>query len=233
MPTSAGRAIILLIALLSIAGCSSIDYAESNVPKINKEPSSLDQESNLMQAIRNNDYEQFRGAILSGDSINASHDNMTPLRLSLHEQRPSMARLLLKAGANPRLGFNQADASALMLSAKFAFNDVVRQLLRLGLEIDVADAEGYTALAYAAVGGHLSTLNILLDAGASPNAAPLGQSLLMHAVADNNMMIALPLIEAGADLNFIDANGVTALLIAREKDYYDLDLMLVQAGARL
>jgi uncharacterized protein len=233
MRTRIVRLIILLIGSLSIAACSSLERSEGYVTKINTEQGPISEESRLMQAIRNNDHEQVRQAILSGDSVNALYNGDTPLKLALKEQRPAMARLLLKAGASPNFGFQDSELTALMLAAKFALNDVVSQLLRMGSDIDSENEQGYTALAYAVIGGHLSTLNLLLDYDASPNAEPMGQSLLMHAVADNNMIIALPLIEAGADLNFSDANGVTALLIAREKGYYDLDLMLVQAGARL
>jgi hypothetical protein len=55
----------------------------------------------------------------------------------------------------------------------------------------------------------------------------------MHAVADENTLIAQQLIAAGADVNSIDQSGETALSIARQAGFFDLDLMLVQAGARL
>ena len=60
-----------------------------------------------------------------------------------------------------------------------------------------------------------------------------GKSILMYAVIDNNPILAQVLIDAGANVNFRDANGDTALRLARRGGYYDLDLMLVQAGGRL
>jgi hypothetical protein len=54
----------------------------------------------------------------------------------------------------------------------------------------------------------------------------------MHVVEKNNMLLSQLLIAAGADLDFSDADGDTALKIARRNGFFDLDLMLVQAGAR-
>ena len=74
-------------------------------------------------------------------------------------------------------------------------------------------------------------MKILIKAGADVNITPKGQSLLMHTVEDNNMLLSQILIKAGADVNFKDVKGETALKIARRKGYFDLDLMLVQSGA--
>jgi ankyrin repeat protein len=46
------------------------------------------------------------------------------------------------------------------------------------------------------------------------------------------MLLSQLLIAAGADLNFSDSDGDTALKIARRNGFFDLDLMLVQADAR-
>ena len=57
------------------------------------------------------------------------------------------------------------------------------------------------------------------------NVQPEGWSVLMHVVEKNNMLLSQQLIAAGADLNFSDSKGDTALKIARRNGYFDLDLM--------
>jgi ankyrin repeat protein len=54
----------------------------------------------------------------------------------------------------------------------------------------------------------------------------------MRVVEDNNMLLSQLLIAGGADVNYRDDAGDTALKIARRLGYFDLDLMLVQSGAR-
>lgn len=88
-------------------------------------------------------------------------------------------------------------------------------------------------MAYAAINRHLTTLKILINAGAEVNVFPEGKSVVMYVVQDNNPILLQELIEAGADLNYRDENGDTALRLARRAGYFDLDLMLVQAGGRL
>jgi len=74
-------------------------------------------------------------------------------------------------------------------------------------------------------------MKILIANGASVNVQPEGKSLLQHMVLANNPLLVQVLLEAGADVNFRTDDGDTALKMARRAGYFDLDLMLVQAGA--
>ncbi|KZZ77108.1 hypothetical protein A3765_23645, partial [Oleiphilus sp. HI0130] len=121
----------------------------------------------------------------------------------------------------------------LMLASRKGMNEQVIAFIQQGQDLNYIDTRGWSALAEASLNGHLTTANILLDAGAEVDVYPDGASLLMKLVADNNMLIVKPMLEAGADVNFIAQSGETALSIARENQFHELDLMLVQAGARL
>ena len=115
---------------------------------------------------------------------------------------------------------------------KVAKNTLLKDLIIRGADLNYEDHLGYSAITKAAKKGHLTTLKILINAGANVNVAPEGRSVLMRVVEDNNMLLSQLLIAGGADVNFRDANGDTALKIARRLGYFDLDLMLVQSGAR-
>ncbi len=186
----------------------------------------------MMQAAETGDGVLLKQAFAKGDSINAFNSEGTAFSLALANGHISLAKILLAAGADWQLAYDQLGSSALIVAASQGFNDVVKKLLIREAEVNHIDAEGYSALARAAINGHLTTLKILINAGGEVDLYPGGRSILMHSVEDNNMLIAQILIAAGADVNYQDDNGDSALRIARRKGYFDLDLMLVQSGAR-
>lgn len=55
----------------------------------------------------------------------------------------------------------------LMAAAERGRTNMVRHLIKCGVDLDVRDAHGLTALAYAARGQHEETVQVLLSAGAS------------------------------------------------------------------
>lgn len=225
--------IILFFVLGMIAGCSNFGSDKDQTITINRQYQEISNKSSLMLASEIGDQQWMREALMSGESVNAIYQGKTALNLALEAREFEFARLLLRAGISPDLGYQAGGDSAMMHAARVGATQVIRQLIQMGRDIDYVDNQGYSALAVAALGGHLTSVNVLINAGANVNVKPEGRSLLMHCVAGNHMIIVQPLIAAGADLNFVDAYGETALSIARQKGYHELDLMLVQAGARL
>ncbi len=227
------RVIILSSVLVWIAGCATNATNPSQGFRINTTSRVIDNPSGLMQAVAQGHETRLRERIISGDSVNAVFKEDTPLRIALINERVRIAQILLRAGAKPDASLNKEQASALMLASRHGLNSIVTQLIKQGVDIDYENASGNSALVEAAMRGHLTTVNILIAAGVNVDVFPNGRSLLMHMVADNNMLIVKPLIEAGVDVNYMDANGESALSVARENNFHDLDLLLVQGGARL
>lgn len=227
-----GAAILHCLILATLVACSHSDSLPTAPVPIDKREVQLDAPSDLMKAVDAADRQAFRQALASGAQVNGVYQGETALQRALAGQRFGMARILLKAGADWRVAISPGEPSALMLAAKHGQNDLVKQLILLGAELDDADPQGYTALVRAAENGHLTTMNILLNAGANPNTIAADKSVLMYVVENNNALLTQVLIKAGADVNYTDADGDTALKIARRFGYFDIDLMLVQAGAR-
>lgn len=186
----------------------------------------------LMQAAERGDSQLLKQALEQGGKINAQTEQDNAFSLALKNGHEAISRILLSAGSDWQKGFQSESGSALIVAADQGFDEIVKILIIKGAALETADEKGYTALAKAAKNGHLTTLKILINAGAKVNVYPEGKSVLMHVVEKNNMLLSQLIIAAGADLNFSDAEGDTALKIARRNGFFDLDLMLVQAGAR-
>lgn len=226
------RFMILLIIVMTVVSCSSQSVRKVNFNKLDLTHTQQVEKTVLMLAAEQGDSARLRQALEEGALINSESPSGTAFSLALTNGHFNISRFLLTAGADWRLGFKPGDMSAVMYVADQAQNTLLKELIVRGADFDYEDRLGYSAIAKAASKGHLTTLKILINAGANVDVAPEGRSVLMRVVEDNNMLLSQLLISAGANVNYFDLNGDTALRIARRKGYYDLDLMLVQAGAR-
>jgi TonB family protein len=97
--------------------------------------------------------------------------------------------------------------------------DAIQELLS-GSEqvgIDSRGEAGWTALMYAARGGHQAIVRLLLDAGASVDLQSDAQETALHLAAQNGRTeVVRLLMEAGADFAARDAEGRTPLFRAIE-----------------
>jgi len=223
---------VLLTAFLVVVSCSSSSVQKVNLKKLDLTLVDVEQKTPLIIAAERGDRIRVRQLLEQGALLNSVAPTGTAFSQAVKNDRRVIARFLLSAGADWHSGFIPGEPSALIISAARGDNNLVKELIMRGEVMDNMDDNGYTAIAKAAINGHLTTLKILIKAGANVNITPEGRSLLMHVVDDNNVLLSQQLIAAGADVNYRDKNGDTALKIARRKGYFDLDLMLVQSGAR-
>lgn len=138
---------------------------------------------------------------------------------------PALALVLLvAAGPGPSPVADAAERDDL---------DAVKELLREGADVNAAQADGMTALHWAAVRNHPEMVEILLYAGATVRARTrLGGYSPLHLAARNGSTgTALLLLEAGADPDARTTTGVTALHFAAEADAADLVRALSSNGA--
>ncbi len=94
----------------------------------------------------------------------------------------------------------------------------VAESLNQGIEVNVTDENGQTALMLAADEGHVDTVKLLLQRGASIDLQnKLGGTALMLASFNGHLEIMTELLEAGADVNAKSENGYTALMQAASR----------------
>jgi|GEM_PF-127023 len=110
----------------------------------------------------------------------------------------------------------------------------LEQLLQQGADVNEPQADGATALHWAAYRNDLDAVRRLLAAGADVNVANRTGTtpLLMASIAGNAEMIRL-MLEAGADPNETFTNGETALMMAARTGRADAIEVLIEHGAEI
>lgn len=122
---------------------------------------------------------------------------------------------------------NQLGETPLMIAAIKGATTVVERLLGLGADVN---RPGWTALHYAATGGNVEVLNLLLDKQAFVDAAsPNGTTSLMMAARFNHRLAADVLLRAGADPTLTNESGLKARDYARDNKNSDLSFWLEMA----
>jgi ankyrin repeat protein len=98
--------------------------------------------------------------------------------------------------------------------------EVMREILAAGVDKDVRDALGATALHEAMLQPNISVVKLLLDHGFDPNAKATrnGYTPLHFAVAANNVDAAKLLLRYGADKRIRCLKGLTPLDIAKQSE---------------
>jgi ankyrin repeat protein len=121
---------------------------------------------------------------------------------------------------------------ALVDAAKQGNRQAVRSLIDSGAKVDVAGADGMTALIWAAHRNDAEMADLLLRAGADVKAAnDYGSTALYAAAANADPQIAEKLLAAGADANAHLLSGETPLMEAAERGNLETLRVLLSHGA--
>ncbi len=118
----------------------------------------------------------------------------------------------------------------MQLAAFNGHTDIVRMLLERGADVQHRDAAGRTALMYAATGPYAETVDVLLAAGAEPNAVDSGEKFtaLMHAAAEGQLEVVRTLLAHNADPQLHDVDGDTARDFAERNGHAEVVQLLGQ-----
>lgn len=98
--------------------------------------------------------------------------------------------------------------------------------------LETVNANGSTALMFAAFEGKAAVADVLLKAGADINHVNAkGHTALMSAAAHGYRNTVALLLDSGADPTIKDAEGVTAVDFARDNEHADVADLIAQAAA--
>ncbi len=117
-------------------------------------------------------------------------------------------------------------------AAKNADKDAVRALLQKRVDVNVAEADGTTALHWAAYRDDAETADLLIRAGAKVNAAnDLGTTPLWTASQNGSEAMVKRLLAAGANPNAALLSGETAVMVAARAGSPAVVEQLIAKGA--
>lgn len=175
----------------------------------------------------------------------------TPLAEAVKLADVRLTAKLLDAGADVEAA-NADGQTALMLAARAGALDVAKLLVERGANVNTEEAwRGQTALMWAVDGNYAELAQLLIAHGADVHARadsnewrtqitsePRGQyrprgglTALLYAARSGCTRCVRSLLEAGADIDQPNPDGVTPLMVALDNFHFDTARVLLDAGA--
>lgn len=122
---------------------------------------------------------------------------------------------------------NSVDESPLMLAALKGYLEVCQKLVARDADVNKT---GWTPLHYAATGGHVEIVQLLLDHHAYLDAeSPNGSTPLMMAAMYGNAQTVKVLLDAGADPTLVTHGKASALDFAKKANRTDSAALIYEA----
>ncbi len=206
----------------------------------------------LQWAVRQDDIDLAGRLLRAGADVKAANRyGVTALYLACVNGNPAMIESLLKAGADANAVSSEGE-TALMTASRGGHVEAVHVLLDHGAQADARESwHGETALMWATAQKHPAVIKELIAHGADVNARsnfekwerqttaeprekwlPQGSlTPLLFAARQGCVECSRLLLEAGADLNAADPDGVTPMIYAIINGHYDVAAYLLDKGA--
>ena len=153
--------------------------------------------------------------------------------LLLHVDNRKMIKILLNAGSNSNIEDCDGYTSLHAAVGGNCSKSILRTMIHHGANVNCANKQNITALMIASKKGNVDAMNALLRAGADQTIGDAdGRSWIHHAVhRDCSKKVLQSIIELGADVNAVNKQNVTALMIATNVGNLDAMDVLIRAGA--
>ena len=171
--------------------------------------------------------------INSGGNVNATNRYYhTPLILACFVGNIDAVNVFLCAGADPNIV--DTDGKTWLHSAVFGLcrKEVIQEIVDHGADVNATDKQNQTAMVLACQYRHVDAVNVLLISQADPNIADAKGNTLLHNAVLNNVdeQTLKEIINHGADVNAVNIEGDTALILACDSLKRELVNVLLGAG---
>ena len=198
----------------------------------------------LHWAVTNEDVDTARSLIYAGANVHATTrlNAVTPLWLAAQSGEAAMMYMLLDNKADPEAATG-AGVTPLMIASASGNPDTVQVLIERGANPNATEKTyGQTPLMFAAANNEADVIAVLVEKGADVAAAtkartsstsePMGGLAALHdAVRQGNVEAVDALLDRGADINQVSADGTTPLMLATINGQFDLAMHLLERGA--
>jgi ankyrin repeat protein len=234
------------------AGQREAVLAAITSPDIDLDAAAPDGSTALHWATYAVDDELVRALLDAGASADVtSRYGASPLAEAVKLGDLELVRMLLEAGADADSP-NQDNQTALMLAATLGALPVAELLLERGADVNAVETfRGQTAFMWAAAENHPDIVELLLahgadvsvrarhdDWGRQMTSEPRAQfrptgglTALLYATRSSCHRCAVAIVEAGADVNQPNPDGVTPLINALDTKSFDIAMYLMDHGA--
>lgn len=210
---------------------------QSNPPENTR--TSKETDMALISAARNGDEQAVKQLLEQGADVEArTETGATALIAAAYRNHLEVAEMLIEAGADVNAK-DQTQQSAYLISTAEVGDDprLLKLTLRNGANVQSLDSYNGTGLIRAADRGYVDVVRELLKTDTNvDHVNNLGWTALLEAIIlgdcdQRHTEVVRLLVEAGADVNLADGNGVTPLQHAREPGCEEIFDILQNAGA--
>ncbi len=201
-----------------------------------------------------NDLETVNLLLRAGANAKAANRyGVTPLSEAAAAGSAAMIEALIKAGADPKAPSTADGETPLMTAARSGNLEAVKILLAHGADVNTKESyRGQTALMWAASERHAPIVKILLEHGAdwkvhsferetkmpklsaASSVTPMsrgGFTAFLFAAREGDMESARVMLDAGVDINQVDADGENGLVVSLMNKHYAFAKFLLDRGA--
>ena len=192
----------------------------------------------LIEASENNNPSKVQELLKQGANVD-SRDlrGRTALLIAVAENHVEVARLLIEADANVNIQDRILDSPLLLAGAEGTL-EILKMILQANPDFSLYNRYGGTALVPACERGHVEVVRTLLKTDVDINHVNhLGWTALLEAIVlsdggPRHQEIVQLLVDAGADVNIADKEGVSPLQHARQKGFKKIVKILESVEAR-
>ncbi|MEO6458503.1 MAG: ankyrin repeat domain-containing protein [Chloroflexia bacterium] len=192
----------------------------------------------LIAAAERGDVEAVKRLLTRGAPVEARDERgRTPLIAAAYPNHLDVADVLIEAGADVNAK-DDTQQSAYLISTSEGYLELLKRTLQAGADVHSLDSYNGTGLIRAADRGHVEIIRELLKTDINvDHVNRLGWTALLEAIilgdgGPRHTEVVRLLVEAAADVNLADQDGVTPLAHAQRKRHEEIITILQNAGAR-
>ncbi|CAN7686532.1 ankyrin repeat domain-containing protein [Bosea sp. LjRoot237] len=195
-------------------------------------------QTGLLGAAGRGDLPAVNRLIATGADLEARDgQRQTPLLLAVAGNHVAAAKALLAAGASPNAQSANQDTPWLLAGAS-GRTEIIAAMLPLKPDLSLRNRYGGNALIPACERAHVETVKLLLTSGIDVNHVNnLGWTCLLEIVilgdgGPRHREVARLVLDAGANPNLADRDGVSPLQHARKRGQNEVAKLIAAAGGR-